>query len=110
MSTSGVSIYFEAYLYDAPSYTNSQWQLPLTHLSSSQRRPSTATEDEDEDSPSDSQTPEKVKKPKKVYCYVSPKVDIIKLPLLSACLKYTATEELPCALFLSSRFRCLRFG
>lgn len=74
VSTSGVSIYFEAYLYEASSYTNTQWHLPPTHLSSSQRRPSTATEDEDEDSPSDSQTPEKVKKPKKVYCYVSPKV------------------------------------
>ncbi|XP_075568972.1 apoptosis-resistant E3 ubiquitin protein ligase 1 isoform X2 [Pelecanus crispus] len=78
VSTSGVSIYFEAYLYDAPSYTNTQWQLPPTHLSSSQRRPSTATEDEDEDSPSDSQTPEKVKKPKKVYCYVSPKQFSVK--------------------------------
>lgn len=110
MSTSGVSIYFEAYLYDAPSYTNTQWQLPPTHLSSSQRRPSTATEDEDEDSPSDSQTPEKVKKPKKVYCYVSPKVDITKLLLLGVCLKYTATEELLCALYFSSRFGCLRFG
>lgn len=109
VSTSGVSIYFEAYLYDAPSYTNTQWQLPPVHLSSSQRRPSTAIEDEDEDSPSDSQTPEKVKKPKKVYCYVSPKVDM-KLPRLSACLKYAVTEELPCALYLSSRFRCLRFG
>lgn len=84
VSTSGVSIYFEAYLYDAPSYTNTQWQFPPTHLSSSQRRPSTATEDEEEDSPSESQTTEKVKKPKKVYCYVSPKVDITKRPLLSA--------------------------
>lgn len=110
VSTSGVSIYFEAYLYDAPSYTNTQWQLPPMHASSSQRRPSTATEDEDEDSPADSQTPEKVKKPKKVYCYVSPKVEITKLPLLSICLKYTITEELLCALYLSSRFRCLRFG
>ncbi|XP_039391016.1 apoptosis-resistant E3 ubiquitin protein ligase 1 isoform X5 [Mauremys reevesii] len=73
VSTSGVSIYFEAYLYNSASYANMQWHLPPTHLGSSQRRPSTATEDEDEDSPSDSQTPEKVKKPKKVYCYVSPK-------------------------------------
>ncbi|OXB66835.1 hypothetical protein ASZ78_003537, partial [Callipepla squamata] len=78
VSTSGVSIYFEAYLYEASSYTNTQWHLPPTHLSSSQRRPSTATEDEDEDSPSDSQTPEKVKKPKKVYCYVSPKQFSVK--------------------------------
>ncbi|XP_057228810.1 apoptosis-resistant E3 ubiquitin protein ligase 1 isoform X2 [Malurus melanocephalus] len=78
VSTSGVSIYFEAYLYDAPSYTNTQWQLPPMHLNSSQRRSSTAIEDEDEDSPSDSQTPEKVKKPKKVYCYVSPKQFSVK--------------------------------
>uniref|UniRef100_A0A7M4E9K5 Apoptosis resistant E3 ubiquitin protein ligase 1 n=1 Tax=Crocodylus porosus TaxID=8502 RepID=A0A7M4E9K5_CROPO len=78
VSTSGVSIYFEAYLYNATSYTNTQWHLPPTHLGSSQRRPSTATEDEDEDSPSDSQTPEKVKKPKKVYCYVSPKQFSVK--------------------------------
>ncbi|XP_030415015.1 apoptosis-resistant E3 ubiquitin protein ligase 1 isoform X3 [Gopherus evgoodei] len=73
VSTSGVSIYFEAYLYNSASYANTQWHFPPMHLGSSQRRPSTATEDEDEDSPSDSQTPEKVKKPKKVYCYVSPK-------------------------------------
>ncbi|XP_050811636.1 apoptosis-resistant E3 ubiquitin protein ligase 1 isoform X3 [Gopherus flavomarginatus] len=73
VSTSGVSIYFEAYLYNSTSYANTQWHLPPMHLGSSQRRSSTATEDEDEDSPSDSQTPEKVKKPKKVYCYVSPK-------------------------------------
>lgn len=110
VSTSGVSIYFEAYLYDAPSYTNTQWQLPPMHLSSSQRRPSTAIDDEDEDSPSDSQTPEKVKKPKKVYCYVSPKVDVIKLLHLSVCLKYAVTEVLSGALYLRSRLRCLRFG
>uniref|UniRef100_A0A4X2LFU4 HECT-type E3 ubiquitin transferase n=1 Tax=Vombatus ursinus TaxID=29139 RepID=A0A4X2LFU4_VOMUR len=73
VSTSGVSIYFEAYLYNATNCANPQWHLPPMHMSSSQRRPSTATEEEDEDSPSDSQTPEKVKKPKKVYCYVSPK-------------------------------------
>lgn len=74
VSTSGVSIYFEAYLYNAGGYANPQWHLPPLHLGSSQRRPSTATEDEDDDSPLDGQTPEKVKKPKKVYCYVSPKV------------------------------------
>lgn len=78
VSTSGVSIYFEAYLYNASSYTNTQWHLPPMNLGFSQRRPSTATEDEDEDSPSDSQTPEKVKKPKKVYCYVSPKQFSVK--------------------------------
>ncbi|XP_058018338.1 apoptosis-resistant E3 ubiquitin protein ligase 1 isoform X2 [Ahaetulla prasina] len=78
VSTSGVSIYFEAYLYNANSYTNTQWHLPPLNLGSFQRRLSTATEDEDEDSPSDSPTPEKVKKPKKVYCYVSPKQFSVK--------------------------------
>ena len=74
MSTSGVSIYFEAYLYNAASCTSTPWHLPPMHTSSAQRRPSTALEEEDEDSPSECHTPEKVKKPKKVYCYVSPKV------------------------------------
>uniref|UniRef100_A0A6I8NVI9 HECT-type E3 ubiquitin transferase n=1 Tax=Ornithorhynchus anatinus TaxID=9258 RepID=A0A6I8NVI9_ORNAN len=78
VSTSGVSIYFEAYLYNASNCANAQWHLPPMHMSSSQRRPSTATEEEEEDSPSDSQTPEKVKKPKKVYCYVSPKQFSVK--------------------------------
>ncbi|ETE69785.1 hypothetical protein L345_04409, partial [Ophiophagus hannah] len=78
VSTSGVSIYFEAYLYNASSYTNTQWHLPPLNLGSFQRRLSTATEDEDEDSPSDSPTPEKVKKPKKVYCYISPKQFSVK--------------------------------
>ncbi|KAJ7344998.1 hypothetical protein JRQ81_000948 [Phrynocephalus forsythii] len=87
VSTSGVSIYFEAYLYDASSYVNTQWHLPPLHLGSSQRRPSTATEDEDEDSPSDSQTPEKVKKPKKVYCYISPKVRTPSSPTSSNNIK-----------------------
>ncbi|XP_069493738.1 apoptosis-resistant E3 ubiquitin protein ligase 1 isoform X2 [Ambystoma mexicanum] len=68
VSTSGVGMYFDAYLYSATNAANSQWQLPPM-----QRRQSIATEDEDEDSPSDSSTPEKVKKPKKVYCYISPK-------------------------------------
>nr|XP_012597536.1 apoptosis-resistant E3 ubiquitin protein ligase 1 isoform X3 [Microcebus murinus] len=73
VSTSGVSIYFEAYLYNATNCTSTPWHLPPMHMSSSQRRPSTAIEEEDEDSPSECHTPEKVKKPKKVYCYVSPK-------------------------------------
>lgn len=68
VSTSGVGMYFDAYLYSTASTANSQWQLPPM-----QRRLSVATEDEDEDSPSDCSTPEKVKKPKKVYCYISPK-------------------------------------
>nr|XP_033807473.1 apoptosis-resistant E3 ubiquitin protein ligase 1 isoform X4 [Geotrypetes seraphini] len=62
ISTSGMSIYFDAYLYNTAS-TSTPWHQRL----------STAIEDEDEDSSSDSQTPEKVKKPKKVYCYISPK-------------------------------------
>lgn len=74
VSTSGVSIYFEAYLYNANNCTGAPWHLPPLHMSSSQRRPSTAAEEDDEDSPSECHTPEKVKKPKKVYCYVSPKV------------------------------------
>lgn len=74
VSTSGVSIYFEAYLYNANNCASTPWHLPPMHTSSSQRRPSTAIEEDDEDSPSECHTPEKVKKPKKVYCYVSPKV------------------------------------
>ncbi|XP_070106275.1 apoptosis-resistant E3 ubiquitin protein ligase 1 isoform X6 [Equus przewalskii] len=78
VSTSGVSIYFEAYLYNATNCTSTPWHLPPMHMSSSQRRPSTAVEEEDEDSPSECHTPEKVKKPKKVYCYVSPKQFSVK--------------------------------
>lgn len=90
VSTSGVSIYFEAYLYNANSYSSAPWHLPPMHMSSSQRRPSTALEEEEEDSPSECHTPEKVKKPKKVYCYVSPKVGASTLaltppPPLSLC-------------------------
>lgn len=59
------------------------------HMSSSQRRPSTAIEEDDEDSPSECHTPEKVKKPKKVYCYVSPKVGASILAL------NTTTTTLP---------------
>eukprot|EP00069_Balaena_mysticetus_P016876 bmy_10174T0 len=78
VSTSGVSIYFEAYLYNAANCTSTPWHLPPMHTSSAQRRPSTALEEEDEDSPSECHTPEKVKKPKKVYCYVSPKQFSVK--------------------------------
>lgn len=85
VSTSGVSIYFEAYLYNAASCTSTPWHLPPMHMSSSQRRPSTAVEEEDEESPSECHTPEKVKKPKKVYCYVSPKVGIPILASKSLC-------------------------
>ncbi|XP_060037292.1 apoptosis-resistant E3 ubiquitin protein ligase 1 isoform X5 [Erinaceus europaeus] len=78
VSTSGVSIYFEAYLYNSASGASVPWHLPPMHTGSSQRRPSTAVEEEDEDSPSECHTPEKVKKPKKVYCYVSPKQFSVK--------------------------------
>ena len=64
VSTSGVSIYFEAYLYNAANCTSVPWHLPPMHTSSAQRRPSTALEEEDEDSPSECHTPEKVEKPK----------------------------------------------
>ena len=73
VSTSGVSIYFEAYLYNAASCTSMPWHLQPMHTSSAQRRPSTAMEEEDEDSPSECYTPETVKKLKNVHCYVSPK-------------------------------------
>nr|XP_014341342.1 PREDICTED: apoptosis-resistant E3 ubiquitin protein ligase 1 [Latimeria chalumnae] len=73
ISTSGVSIYFEAYLYSTANTTACQWKLPPAAMGFTLRRASTATEEEEEDSPSESQTTEKVKKPKKVYCYISPK-------------------------------------
>lgn len=74
VSTPGMSIYFEAYLYSTGNYSNSTWQLFPSALLVSQRRPSTANEEEDEerDSPSEG-TLDKVKKPKKVFCYLSPK-------------------------------------
>jgi len=72
VSTPGTSIYFEAYLYSNGNYSSS-WQLPPSSLLAPQRRPSTGEEEEEHDSPVEGQ-PEKVKKPKKVYCYISPKV------------------------------------
>uniref|UniRef100_A0A8C9VRM0 Apoptosis-resistant E3 ubiquitin protein ligase 1 n=1 Tax=Scleropages formosus TaxID=113540 RepID=A0A8C9VRM0_SCLFO len=72
VSTPGTSMYFEAYLYSIGNYSSSTWQLPASSLLAPQRRPSTADEEEDHDSPVEGQ-PEKVKKPKKVYCYISPK-------------------------------------
>uniref|UniRef100_A0AAQ4NWB8 HECT-type E3 ubiquitin transferase n=1 Tax=Gasterosteus aculeatus aculeatus TaxID=481459 RepID=A0AAQ4NWB8_GASAC len=71
VSTPGVSIYFEAYLYSSGNYSSS-WQLPASALLAPQRRPSTGEEEDEHDSPVEGQ-PEKVKKPKKVYCYISPK-------------------------------------
>uniref|UniRef100_A0A6Q2ZK98 HECT-type E3 ubiquitin transferase n=1 Tax=Esox lucius TaxID=8010 RepID=A0A6Q2ZK98_ESOLU len=64
VSTPGISIYFEAYLYGTGNYSN--------YSNSSWQRPSMGDEEEEHDSPVEGQ-PEKVKKPKKVYCYISPK-------------------------------------
>nr|XP_057946526.1 apoptosis-resistant E3 ubiquitin protein ligase 1-like [Doryrhamphus excisus]XP_057946831.1 apoptosis-resistant E3 ubiquitin protein ligase 1-like [Doryrhamphus excisus]XP_057946832.1 apoptosis-resistant E3 ubiquitin protein ligase 1-like [Doryrhamphus excisus] len=72
VSTPGISIYFEAYLYSSGNYSSCSWQLPASSLLAPQRRPSTADEEDEHDSPVEGQ-PEKVKKPKKVYCYISPK-------------------------------------
>ncbi|XP_028676969.1 apoptosis-resistant E3 ubiquitin protein ligase 1 isoform X1 [Erpetoichthys calabaricus] len=79
VSTPGMNIYFEAYLYNAGNYSNFFWQLPSSAVLAPQRRLSTANEEdeEDRDSPSEGQV-EKVKKPKKVYCYISPKQFSIK--------------------------------
>lgn len=73
VSTPGISIYFEAYLYSSGNYSSSSWQLPASSLLAPQRRPSMGEEEDEHDSPVEGQ-PEKVKKPKKVYCYISPKV------------------------------------
>lgn len=80
VSTPGISIYFEAYLYSSGNYSSSSWQLPASSLLAPQRRPSMGEEEDEHDSPVEGQ-PEKVKKPKKVYCYISPKVSrhLIKL-------------------------------
>nr|XP_020469596.1 apoptosis-resistant E3 ubiquitin protein ligase 1 [Monopterus albus] len=72
VSTPGISIYFEAYLYSSGNYSNSSWQLPASSLLAPQRRPSMGEEEDEHDSPVEGQ-PEKFKKPKKVYCYISPK-------------------------------------
>ena len=73
VSTPGISIYFEAYLYNSGNYSGSSWQLPASSLLAPQRRPSMGEEEDEHDSPVEGQT-EKVKKPKKIYCYISPKV------------------------------------
>uniref|UniRef100_A0AAY5F3Y2 Apoptosis-resistant E3 ubiquitin protein ligase 1 n=1 Tax=Electrophorus electricus TaxID=8005 RepID=A0AAY5F3Y2_ELEEL len=72
VSTPGISIYFEAYLYSTGNYSGSPWQLPASSLLTPQRRPSVGDEEDEHDSPVEGQL-EKVKKPKKVYCYISPK-------------------------------------
>lgn len=73
VSTPGISIYFEAYLYGTGNYSSSTWQFPASSLLTPPRRPSMGDDEEEHDSPVEGQ-PEKVKKPKKVYCYISPKV------------------------------------
>ncbi|KAG5265938.1 hypothetical protein AALO_G00248040 [Alosa alosa] len=72
VSTPGISIYFEAYLYGTGNYNSSHCQFPASSLLAPPRRPSVGDEDDDHDSPVEGQ-PEKFKKPKKVYCYISPK-------------------------------------
>ncbi|XP_057715347.1 apoptosis-resistant E3 ubiquitin protein ligase 1 isoform X2 [Corythoichthys intestinalis] len=72
VSTPGISIYFEAYLYGNGNYSSSPWQLPPSSFLAPQRRPSMGEEEDEHDSPVEGQS-EKVKKPKKVYCYISPK-------------------------------------
>ncbi|XP_061552281.1 apoptosis-resistant E3 ubiquitin protein ligase 1 isoform X1 [Phycodurus eques] len=72
VSTPGISIYFEAYLYSNENYSSSPWQLPASALLAPQRSPSMGEEEDEHDSPVEGQS-EKVKKPKKVYCYISPK-------------------------------------
>ncbi|PNI84264.1 AREL1 isoform 12, partial [Pan troglodytes] len=72
VSTSGVSIYFEAYLYNATNCSSTPWHLPPMHMTSSQRRPSTAVDEEDEDSPSECHTPEKQFSVKEFYLKIIP--------------------------------------
>ncbi|KAB5562092.1 hypothetical protein PHYPO_G00014030 [Pangasianodon hypophthalmus] len=72
VSTPGISIYFEAYLYGTGNYSSSTWQFPASSLLTPPRRPSMGDDEEEHDSPVEGQL-EKVKKPKKVYCYISPK-------------------------------------
>ncbi|XP_077586698.1 apoptosis-resistant E3 ubiquitin protein ligase 1 [Stigmatopora nigra] len=72
VSTPGNSIYFEAYLYSNGNYSSSPWQLPPSSFLGPQRRPSIGEDEDEQDSPVEGQS-EKVKKPKKVYCYISPK-------------------------------------
>jgi hypothetical protein len=78
VSTPGISIYFETYLYSSGNYSSSSWQPPSSSLLAPQRRPSMGDEEEEHDSPVEGQ-PEKVKKPKKVYCYISPKVSHLQI-------------------------------
>ncbi|XP_072895355.1 apoptosis-resistant E3 ubiquitin protein ligase 1 isoform X2 [Hemitrygon akajei] len=80
VSTPGSSVYFEAYLYSTTNYAHSQWQLsPVAHASVSRHQSTTVDEeDDDKDGDQENQTTEKVKKPKKVYCYISSKQFSVK--------------------------------
>uniref|UniRef100_A0A8C1Y3N1 HECT-type E3 ubiquitin transferase n=1 Tax=Cyprinus carpio TaxID=7962 RepID=A0A8C1Y3N1_CYPCA len=77
VSTPGISIYFEAYLYSMGTYSSSPWQFLASSQLALQRQPSMGDDEEEHDSPVEGQS-EKVKKPKKVYCYISPKQFSVK--------------------------------
>ncbi|XP_073688701.1 apoptosis-resistant E3 ubiquitin protein ligase 1 isoform X2 [Garra rufa] len=77
VSTPGISIYFEAYLYSMGTYSSCPWQFLASSQLALQRRPSMGDDEEEHDSPVEGQS-EKVKKPKKVYCYISPKQFSVK--------------------------------
>ncbi|XP_055496102.1 apoptosis-resistant E3 ubiquitin protein ligase 1 isoform X2 [Leucoraja erinacea] len=77
VSSPGSSVYFEAYLYNTTNYAHSHWQSsPITYSTASRHQ--SITTDEEEDDKDGDQTTEKVKKPKKVYCYISPKQFSVK--------------------------------
>ncbi|KAI2654686.1 Apoptosis-resistant E3 ubiquitin protein ligase 1 [Labeo rohita] len=77
VSTPGISIYFEAYLYSMGTYSSCPWQFLASSQLALQRRPSMGDDEEEHDSPVEGQS-EKIKKPKKVYCYISPKQFSVK--------------------------------
>eukprot|EP00062_Callorhinchus_milii_P022263 gi/632979857/ref/XP_007906708.1/ PREDICTED: apoptosis-resistant E3 ubiquitin protein ligase 1 isoform X2 [Callorhinchus milii] len=78
VSTPGISVYFEAYLYSTANHSEAQWQLPTaTPGSTTGRHPSITTDEEDDERDLDQEN-QKVKKPKKVYCYISPKQFSVK--------------------------------
>ncbi|KAA0711485.1 Apoptosis-resistant E3 ubiquitin protein ligase 1 [Triplophysa tibetana] len=72
VSTPGISICFETYLYNIGNYSSCPWQFPASSQLAPQRRPSMGDEEEEQDTTAEGQL-EKIKKPKKVYCYISPK-------------------------------------
>ncbi|XP_038630244.1 apoptosis-resistant E3 ubiquitin protein ligase 1 isoform X2 [Scyliorhinus canicula] len=80
VSTPGISVYFETYLYSTANYAHTQWQLSPVTTATMGRYPSTNTDEEEDEKDVDqeNQTAEKVKKPKKVYCYISPKQFSVK--------------------------------